>query len=497
MVKQNLFFVTLFLLALIFLSGCTPDGESSDLVDEEIKTVLSTEDLGLPVEKVTPFIEPTGIPISDDQIYYDIYAILDRETMLIRVDQKIEFTNGKPQVTKDVLFAVLPNTYVNGFKINSILVDGEPGEFVLTGQELKITNLNIAHAAKVEILISFELTLPKAVQGNPEIIRPQIYGYTDQQINLVDWYPMIVPRKDDGVWILHHPGYYGEHLVYPLSSGIVSLELQNFLENPIVAASSEGSRNGKTLKYEFSDFRDFVISIGVNPGVLEGESSGILIRSLYLPGYEIAGQAVLDTTIQAVTLYQEIFGDLDNLIITAVQGDFDDGMEFEGLYYLSHSFYNLYDGNPDQYLVMVAAHETCHQWFFGSVANDQAFEPWLDESLATYCERLYYEKYYPELLDWWWAARIDFYQPEGKIDGNIYDYQGFTPYTNAVYRRGAIYYEDLRKLIGDEAFFSFLKDYYLTSKDQIVSAESYFSILRRHTSIDLTPLLGEYFGSEN
>jgi aminopeptidase N len=35
-----------------------------------------------------------------------------------------------------------------------------------------------------------------------------------------------------------------------------------------------------------------------------------------------------------------------------------------------------------------ASHEVAHQWFYGLVGDDQARDPWLDESFATYAEAL-------------------------------------------------------------------------------------------------------------
>ena len=38
---------------------------------------------------------------------------------------------------------------------------------------------------------------------------------------------------------------------------------------------------------------------------------------------------------------------------------------------------------PDGYIVV---HELAHEWWFGSVGDDQAESPWLDEGFATYAE---------------------------------------------------------------------------------------------------------------
>jgi aminopeptidase N len=174
-------------------------------------------------------------------------------------------------------------------------------------------------------------------------------------------------------------------------------------------------------------------------------------------------------------------------------GDFNDGMEFSAFFYLSRDFYNLYDGTKANYLVFVAAHETAHQWWFEQVANDQAQQPWLDEALATYSEHIFYEGIDPSLLKWWWTYRIDFYNPQGWVDIPIYAGNGFRPYTNAVYFRGAHFLDDLRTRIGDDAFFAFLKDYLAQENGKIATASDFFRILAAHTSVDISDIVRQYF----
>jgi aminopeptidase N len=172
-------------------------------------------------------------------------------------------------------------------------------------------------------------------------------------------------------------------------------------------------------------------------------------------------------------------------------------MEYDGLYFLSNGFYNLYQGRPDEYLIAIAAHETAHQWFYAMVGNDQAIEPWLDEALCTYQERIFYENLYPEALDWWWAYRVNYYNPRGWVDGTIYNPEGYRAYRDAIYLNGAIFLEKLRTEIGDEIFFQFLRDYANQTKDKITTGEIFFAILKDHTQMDLSALIDEYFQSHD
>jgi aminopeptidase N len=85
------------------------------------------------------------------------------------------------------------------------------------------------------------------------------------------------------------------------------------------------------------------------------------------------------------------------------------------------------------------------------------------------------------------------------IDGSIYSYSSvpdaYRSYRDAVYLNGALFLEELRKLVGDETFFAFLKDYAGQNSGKIASRSSFFSILKSHTQVDLSPLMVKYFSS--
>ena len=179
--------------------------------------------------------------------------------------------------------------------------------------------------------------------------------------------------------------------------------------------------------------------------------------------------------------------------LSVVIADFKDSMEFSALFFHSRSFYDLYDGTPANYLTFVAVHETAHQWWFDQVANDQALEPWLDESLTTYSESIYYETLYPDLLSWWWSYRIDFFEPQGYINIPVYDGQNDDNYKQTVYFNGAHFLQDLRQRIGDAAFQLFIQDYFTQNKGRIASGEDFFRILDEHTDEDYSDILHAYF----
>jgi len=147
-------------------------------------------------------------------------------------------------------------------------------------------------------------------------------------------------------------------------------------------------------------------------------------------------------------------------------------------------------------LAPIAAHETAHQWWYGQVANDQALEPWLDESFCTFSELLYYETLYPDSVNWWWATRVNYYEPYGVINRSIYDYREFTDqylaYRNATYLQGAIFLDKLRGELGEDKFSEFLKEYAGQFSNKISTGEDFLSLLNSYQALDSVIWLSDY-----
>src|SRR4026208_364966 len=93
-------------------------------------------------------------------------------------------------------------------------------------------------SSTLKISIVYGLILPQmqAYINASNDIRPQIYGYSEKQLNFVDWYPFVVPYIPGQGWVLHHPWFYGEHLMYDLADFDVKVTFTDGA-NPKVAAS--------------------------------------------------------------------------------------------------------------------------------------------------------------------------------------------------------------------------------------------------------------------
>lgn len=503
--------VSLLLLCLIFsgLASCATGGGEAQIPYQETPNAIQTispppspePDQTQPARQEAPplALEPTHTQTQSDSLpipLYQLTAVLNYNQHYLAVDEKIHYTNRQSEALTDLRLMVDPLYYPGVFNLKSMnWGDNQP----LTDYQVETGQISInlpqplLPGEKIELSLVYELFMPSP-QPSAEV-RPIPFGYTARQTNFVDWYPFIPPYIPGEGWLAHRAGFFGEHLVYDIADFEVNIRLSEDTPQVILAASAPANRDGAWHRYQHKSARNFAWSASPDYQVFTTQVGETTIQSYTFPYHAAAGQAALETTAEALALFNELYVAYPRSLLSVVEADFLDGMEYDGLYFLSNGFYNLFQGKPGEYLVAIAAHETAHQWFYAMVANDQALEPWLDEALCTYHERIYYEKLHPEALDWWWTYRVNYYQPRGWVDGSIYNPDGYRSYRDAVYLNGARFLENLRSEIGDAAFFAFLSDYVSQMQGQIGTTEIFFEILQKHTSADLSELVKAYFKS--
>jgi hypothetical protein len=465
-------------------------------------TIAPSPSVENPLEDATPTAEPAkSEPLARSR--YQLTAELNYAGHYLSVEEDILYPNHSGEALANLILMVEPAFYPGVFELKSLALTSE-GEataepisnYQWNGAQIRIPldePLNPAESLRLHIAYELFLPPPPTAQDS----RPVPFGYTALQTNLVDWYPFIPPYLPGQGWIAHPAGYFGEHTAYESSDFEVNLRLMDDREDLVIAASAPEQLDGEWHRYKLASARNFAFSVSDQYRVTTRTVGQVTVTGYAFPYHDQAGEMALQTTAQALELYSKLFGPYPHSDLSVVEADFLDGMEYDGLYFLSKGFYNLYPSQSLDYLITIAAHETAHQWWYGLVGNDQAMQPWLDEALCTYSERLYYENVDPAKLEDWWTYRINMNNPQSPIDRSIYDFGGYLQpyltYRDSIYLEGAQFMEDLRKLIGDEAFFTFLRDYVETNKYQLSSTEKFFTILEKHTSQDLTTLKQTYF----
>ena len=421
-----------------------------------------------------------------------IEANIDYAQKRVEVAQSLTYVNRTPTALSELFLIVEPNRTQGAFQLKDLSwADGRPVEgFQLEGGWLRIPLPQPLPPWKSAALeIAYDLDVPPF---------PGTFGYSERQLNLSNWYPFPpLYRPEDG-WLANPPGPpgVGEYLTYDIADYDILIQLIDPPPGLVLAASAEAKNEENYFIYQIEAARNFTLSASPDFETLVDETGFVKVISHVFPEHLQAGEAVLKTSAAALELYADLYGPLTHDSLTIVEAEFPDGMEFDGLYFLGQGYYETYFGGPLNFLTTLAAHETAHQWWYGQVASDQANEPWLDEALSTYSEALFYERYYPDQIEWWWEFRVGLYDPSGQVGSSIYDHPGFRPYVNAVYLRGAQFLQALRNTTGDEAFFTALQRYLTDNSYGDGTAARFFEAFDESQSTKVRLLIEEYFEEE-
>ncbi len=428
--------------------------------------------------------------VPENRTVYDLDATLDYAQHTVSVLERITYFNRTNQAMSELLLLVPPRYFTGAYSQTKI-----SGDLVTQSRENGIqTMLSLEPAlqpgASTQIQILFTLLLPS---------RQGVFGWSDMQTNLVDWFPIIPPIDPTSGWQVNERvvdatnTIVGEYIAAESADFNLRLRLSGSAKNLTIAASSEGIEQSGFIEYQLPLARTFSLSISDRFVTQETQHQGVNIRTYVFPQHQDAGQAILEIAKNALDMFADLFYPYPRQTLSLVAADFLHNMETDGMLLISKGVIDFYRDAPLNNLTILVPHEISHQWIYSLVGNDPAREPWLDEAFATYSEALYFERFHPEHLSWWWENRVEGFKPSGWVDSTTSIPGGYTTYRNAVYLNGAKFLQSLRELMDDEAFFAVINQYAIENTYKIATKTDFFIILREHSDADMSVLLTQYF----
>jgi len=483
------------LLIVFLISACTASQpaakQSPTMTPSETLTETATQQAeASPSADVTATCPPTPSPEMTEtsrHTHYQMDVSLDYAWHTLSVSQIIDYTNNTGIPLANLPLLIPPAHLQDVFQLISMQLD--PAHVDSNNHlENGVMTIQLDPVLEPDQAIQFSLTFKLDVPEGSSVM-----GFTERQLLLADWYPFIPPYLKGEGWLINPPGAVGEYLSYPLSDFTVNLHISPPDESFVIAASAPLiSREGNCYRYQTSEVRNFSLAVSPEYKVTTRGSDLVTVMVYSFPEHNNIGERAAELILRAWESYTALYGHNPRQFISMVEADMHDGLECDGLFFLSDWYFETADETPKNYFELLTVHETSHQWFYGLTANDQANEPWLDEALATYSELLYLESHHPELVNWWWDFRVYSFNPQGYVNSTIYDHQDSRPYINAVYLNGVRFLKEIRQAIGDENFMIFLYNY-TQAEEGFHTAASFFDLLSNFSDTDLSPILSAYF----
>jgi len=445
---------------------------------------------------------------------YEITLEVDPPNRTYRGHEKVTFVNRQPRSTNYTIFFLYPNDpgltksekqYMN---VSNIVVDGAVGQIDQKGPYLRIDlGRELQKGKSVLIEFDFDATVPEQKQSpdlfseamdelkrmmDPKTESETDYGVFSSNkdiINLGLWYPILSKYDADG-WDEEKYSGIGDVSFFDPADFQVSITAP--ADYRVVTTGAERRRSalqdGKILHVvEAPMVRDFEVELGRSFAESMRLKNGTTIRSLYLSQNGISGASALNSAVQAFEYYSQIFGSYPYTELDIVEAPLSGGaggVEFPGLVTISSMLYGNDQQKPDddpirqmlskspvfdQILEFVVAHEVAHQWWNAVVGSNSKKHPFIDEAMANYSAVVYFEHFHGrKAAEQQMAMQMKLnYQMHRMLGGEdkpvllpASSFQGALEYAAIVYGKGALFFDHLRSLMGDAAFFSAWKTYY-------------------------------------
>ncbi len=444
---------------------------------------------------------------------YTIAAEYDPEAGTLSADMRFDYYNDTENEISVLEFNLFPNAfregaayepvssvyhsiaYYDGDSYGNIAIESVTGceRWEVGGEDQNILFVYLASSVfpdeSASVDISFSVTFARVRHRT---------GITEKVVNMGNFYPVLCAYDEAD-------GYY-ECIYYsdgdPFYSVCADYDVSLTLPAGYTAAASAAGRTSQeggkvTYRYTLSSARDFAVAVSDAFEVASRQADGVAVSYYY---YDDEGAAeTLETACAALGYFSDTFGDYAYGSYVLVQTGFCyGGMEYPGMVLLSDAL------EREDYLYTVV-HETAHQWWYAMVGSNQQEYAWMDEGLAEYSALLFYENHASygrtreELVDAARAGYKAYYSIYNQIFGesdtsmnrNLGTFISEYEYVNLAYNKGVLLFDALREGIGDDRFFSGLKNYFSSYRFREAAPDDMIACFRR-TGVDVDGLFDSF-----
>lgn len=384
----------------------------------------------------------------------------------------IRYTNRTAVELGELYLMLWPNhadQYLGSLDLGAVTVAGAAVTPVMEHAGLAA---RLPLAAPLAPGASIDLRAEFTVQARGGVENGARFGLTHGVLLAPTFYPLI-PRIVDGAWQTDpapeggdttnsDTSFYAWRVTAPADFVVAAT-------GSVVDSTTTG--DWQTLELVTGPVRDLALVVG--PLVHSARTVGGITLNAYLLD-DHAGEAgrLLDQAALQMETLQDLIGPYPYAELDII----DAPGAFGGVEYPALIFIGVVDDSG--YYEQANVHEVGHQWFYALIGDDQLRQPWLDEAAASYTEVLYAERAYgaeaaQAALDNFWDYVAASDHAELPIGLAVGAYPSPNEYGLLVYGKGALFFDALRRELGDEVFFKFLQNYYSTYRYEFATSAGF------------------------
>jgi hypothetical protein len=430
----------------------TPPGPTSAATARRGLAVASERD---PIVRARPGLIPgsvnrTSLVLTTE---YDVALALSFGSRAFNVDSTMTIRNdsGAPidRLELNTIAARL-----GGMKLGAVTVAGKAVKATVDDQTIMVPLGGILGIGQsVQVKVPYAATLRSSITGSN-----WMFTRTNGIVDAYRWIPWVSRRTP-----FNRPNH-GDPFVTPVTPRVrVAITSDRAL---VFATTGERvAASGLRQTFEARNVRDFVFTAAPDYRSTSATVGDTVIRVYYRPGGPAS--AILSAGKNAIAKMEPLVGQYPYPTYDIAQSAGGYGMEGPGLTWIP-------TGVGTANLSYLVHHETAHQWFYGIVGSDQAGEPFTDEATADFLAR--------NVLGQRRASRCS----TARLDLSIYKYSTAC-YYEIVYIQGGNFLDDLRKRMGNTAFWSGLRAYVAANRFKLAPTKTLLDTLDDHTTLNLVP----------
>ncbi len=407
---------------------------------------------------------------------YVIDVTLDPAASTITGTMNVTFVNDSGVDLNEVYFRLYPNIgyYGDGaLAISEVMADGAAAS---SGFEVDDSALRVdlpeplPTGDTVELMLSFTTTVPANSAGSYGIFSYETHTGT---WILADWHPVLAVYEPDHGWRIDPATAAGDPTHAASSYFDVTITAPDSLtvvtSGTVVEAHASTATDTQTQRIIAGPAREFTMVVDGDYVRTSREVDGVTMSVYTEPevAIELAEQ-VLDIAARSLAVFSDLFGPYPYTELDIVQTRLDGALavSWAGIIFIDGpSMLSRMAVEDTLGMETTLAHEVAHLWWgsmVGSNSNDHTF---INEGLATLSSVIYLEETAgPEAAamareQWmlrparWLVQNGDAVtdRPAGELDPGVW--------SAAVYGKGSLGFDAIRREIGDEAFIAALSTY--------------------------------------